>query len=90
MIAEANYWLGESQFQRHDYRSAADSFLVVVRNHEQSPKTPEALLRLGQSLSGLGQKELACASLGEVERKYPRASANVKKAVAQEQKRAKC
>jgi tol-pal system protein YbgF len=89
-IAEANYWLGETLFQRQRYQDAADSFLVVVRNHEKSAKAPEALLRLGQSLAALGQKEMGCASLAEVERKYPRASSGVKKNVAQEQKRAHC
>jgi TolA-binding protein len=38
----------------------------------------------------MGQKEAACASLGEVLRKYPRASLNVKESVAREQKRAHC
>ena len=32
----------------------------------------------------------ACAALGEVTRKYPRASAGVKAAVDREQKRVKC
>lgn len=87
---EARYWLGETYYQRQRYQDAADSFLIVVRNFEKSTKAPEALLRLGQSLAAMHQKELACASLGEVERKYPRASASVKRAVEQEQKRAKC
>lgn len=90
MAPDAQYWLGESMFQRQRYQDAADSFLVVVRNHEKSGKAPDALLRLGQSLAALGQKEMACASLGEVGRKYPRASANVKRGVEQEQKRARC
>ncbi|HEY1153057.1 MAG TPA: tol-pal system protein YbgF, partial [Pseudolabrys sp.] len=88
--AEAQYWLGESLFQRQRYQDAADSFLVVVRNHDKSAKAPDALLRLGQSLAAIGQKEMACASLNEVNRKYPRASASVKRGVEQEQKRAKC
>jgi tol-pal system protein YbgF len=87
---EARYWLGETYYQRQRYQDAADSFLIVVRNFEKSAKAPEALLRLGQSLAAMHQKELACASLGEVERKYPRASASVKRAVEQEQKRTKC
>jgi TolA-binding protein len=33
---------------------------------------------------------MACASLNEVNRKYPRASAGVKNQVAQEQKRGHC
>jgi TolA-binding protein len=48
------------------------------------------LLRLGQSLAALNEKEAACAALGEVTRKYPRASNGVKQAVDREQKRVKC
>jgi tol-pal system protein YbgF len=90
MTADANYWLGETLFQRQRYQDAAETFLVVVRNYEKSGKAPDALLRLGQSLAAVGQKEMACASLGEVERKYPRASGSVKRTVTQEQKRIHC
>jgi len=37
------------------------------------------LLRLGQSLAALKEKEASCAALGEVTRKYPRASSGVKR-----------
>jgi tol-pal system protein YbgF len=90
LVPEANYWLGESFFQRKKYQDAADAYLVVVRNYEKSDKAPDSLLRLGQSLAAIGQKEMACASLGEVSRKYPRASASVKRGVVAEQKRAHC
>jgi tol-pal system protein YbgF len=90
LTPEAHYWLGESFFQRQKYQDAADAYLVVVRNYEKADKAPDSLLRLGQSLAALGQKEMACASLGEVNRKYPRASASVKRGVAQEQKRRHC
>ena len=53
-------------------------------------KAPDALLRLGQSLAALNQKEAACATLAEVGRKFPRASGNVKRGVTQEQTRAHC
>ena len=42
------------------------------------------------SLAALNEKEAACASLGEVSRKYPRASLNVKQSVDREQKRVGC
>ena len=90
LAPEAHYYLGESLYQRKRYQDAADSYLVVVRNYDSSQKAPDALLRLGQSLGALGQKEMACASLNEVNRKYPRASASVKSQVAQEQKRGHC
>jgi TolA-binding protein len=62
----------------------------VSTKFETTAKAPDALLRLGQSLAALGEKEAACASLGEVKRKFPKASAGVKKSVEQEQKRVAC
>jgi tol-pal system protein YbgF len=90
MVPDAQYWLGESLFQRQRYRDAAESFLAVSTKFEHAGKAPDALLRLGQSLAALNQKEAACATLAEVERKFPRASASVKRGVTQEQKRAHC
>ena len=87
---EATYWLGESLFQRQRYRDAAEAFLNVSTKYETSSKAPDALFRLGQSLAALGEKEAACASLGEVARKFPRASANLKQSVEREQKRVRC
>jgi tol-pal system protein YbgF len=90
MTGDATYWLGESLFQRQRYRDAAEAFLNVSTKYEATPKAPDALLRLGQSLAALGEKEAACASLGEVVRKFPRASAGVKQGVEREQKRVRC
>jgi tol-pal system protein YbgF len=90
LTADSQYWLGESFFQRQRYRDAAESFLAVTTKFDKSAKAPEALLRLGQSLAALKEKEAACAALGEVTRKYPRASGGVKAAVEREQKRVKC
>jgi tol-pal system protein YbgF len=90
LTADSQYWLGESFFQRQLYRDAAESFLGVTTKYDKSAKAPDALLRLGQSLAALKEKEAACAALGEVARKYPRASSGVKQAVDREQKRVKC
>lgn len=90
MAADAQYWLAESLYLRQSYRDAADAFLVVSKKYETSPKAPDALLRLGQSLAAISEKELACATFGEVVRKYPRVSPNVRQAVEREQKRVHC
>jgi tol-pal system protein YbgF len=90
LVPDAQYWLGESLFQQQRYRDAAESFLSVSTKFERSGKAPDSLLRLGQSLAALNQKEAACATLAEIGRKYPQASASVKRGVAQEQKRAHC
>ena len=88
--ADAQFWLGESLFQRQSYRDAAVAFVDVSKKYETSAKAPDALLRLGQSLAAMGQKDLACATFGEVAIKYPRASLNVRQGVEREQKRVHC
>jgi tol-pal system protein YbgF len=90
MTPDAQFWLGESLFQRQRFRDAAEAFLNVSTKYETAGKAPDALLRLGQSLAALGEKEAACASFGEVLRKYPRASVGVKQGVEREQKRVRC
>jgi tol-pal system protein YbgF len=88
--AEARFWIGESLFQRQRYEQAAQAFLDLSTKHGGHPKAPEALLRLAQSLDAMKQKEMACATLAEVGRKYPKASVTIKQGVEREQKRAKC
>jgi tol-pal system protein YbgF len=90
LTADAHYWLGESLFQRQRYQDAAEAYLSVTTKFETAGKAPDALLRLGQSLAAMGQKEMACASFGEVDRKYPRASLSVKQGVERELKRVRC
>ena len=90
LVPDAQYWLGESLFQRQRYRDAAEVFLAVSTKHETNARAPDSLLRLGQSLAAMGEREAACASLAEVLRKYPRASVAVRQGVEREQKRARC
>src|SRR4051794_41953693 len=90
LVGDSQYWLGESFFQRQKYRDAAESFLGVTTKFGNSAKAPDALLRLGQSLAALKQKETACAALGEVVRKYPPASSGLKGDVGRQPKPAKC
>ena len=90
LAGDATFWFGESLFQRQHFRDAAEAFLNVSTKFEGSSKAPDALLRLGQSLAALGEKEAACASLGEVLRKFPRAPLAVKQGVEREQKRVRC
>src|ERR1700724_4071135 len=68
LIADSQYWLGESFFQRQQYRDAAEAFLGVTTKIDKSAKAPDALLRLRQSLAALKEKEAAWAALGAVQR----------------------
>ena len=90
MVPDANFWLGESLYQRQQFNDAGEVFLDLYNKYPNSLKAPDALLRLGQSLGALGKQEAACAAFGAIATKYPRASANVKQSVEREQKRARC
>ncbi len=90
LVPKATYWLGESYLQRNRSREAAEQFLKVSTDFAGSPVAPEAMLKLGASLNALGAKAQACATLAEIERKYPSATATVRQGVEREQKRARC
>jgi tol-pal system protein YbgF len=90
LVPEATYWLGESYLQRNRYREAAEQFLNLSADHPNAAKAPDALLKLGISLNGLGARDRACAVFAELDRKYPQASAQVRQGSEREQKRNKC
>lgn len=87
--ADATFGLGESYFQRQRHREAAEQYLKITTNYSASSKGADALLRLGQSLNAMGAKEQACASFGEVSRKYPNSS-NAIRAAEREAKKDAC
>ncbi|KQP11355.1 tol-pal system protein [Methylobacterium sp. Leaf99] len=90
LVPAATYWLGESYLQRNRNREAAEQFLKVSTDYARSPQAPDAMLKLGTSLNALGAREQACATLAELERKFPGAAPSVRQGVTREQKRARC
>ncbi len=88
--ADAQFWLGEALLGQNRHREAAQIFLAASRSYPQSRKAPDMMLKLGVSLAVMGQRDVACATLSEVSRRYPDASAQVKGRVKEEQKRASC
>ena len=88
--ADAHYWLGEALLGQQKYRDAAEIFLAANRDFPSSKKAPDMMLKLGVSLAGLNQRDLACATLGEIGKRYPNASAQFKQRVKQEQALASC
>ncbi|MDP4021646.1 tol-pal system protein YbgF [Methylobacterium sp. NEAU 140] len=89
-VPGATYWLGESYLARGRNREAAEQFLKVSTDYARSTQAPDAMLKLGVSLAALGAREQACATLAELDRKFPNAAATVRQGVAREQKRARC
>ncbi|MBB4952577.1 tol-pal system protein YbgF [Agrobacterium vitis] len=88
--ADASFWLGEAQYSQERYKDAAETFLKAYQGYGKSAKGPEILLKLGMSLAALGNKDTACATLREVNKRYPDASKAVQSKSASEQKRLAC
>lgn len=88
--ADAQYWLGESYFSRHQYRDAATSYLATYKNHPTSQKAPDSLFKLGLSLEGLGETSAACATYGELTKKFPKAQSGLVSRVATQKQKLGC
>lgn len=88
--ADANFWLGEAQYSQGNFNEAAKTFLNAHQTFAKSKKAPEMLLKLGMSLAALDNRETACATLREVNKRYPNASKAVKNKVSSEQSRLSC
>ena len=87
---DAQFWLGESHLQQGEYRDAANAFLPSTRPRRTASKVPTALLKLGVSLSALGEKNAACGTFAELGRRYPQASESLMSRVRDEESRAGC
>lgn len=90
LAGNAQYWLGETYYVRRDYQNAAIAFAEGFQKYPNSEKAPDNLLKLGMSMGQLNQKAKACGTLGELERRYPQASASIKQATQREKQRLGC
>jgi tol-pal system protein YbgF len=88
--ADAHFWLGEALLAQDRHRDAAEVFLAASRDFPDSRKAPEMLYKLATSLAALNQREVACATYAEVERRYPQASDALMERVRQGQSSASC
>jgi tol-pal system protein YbgF len=87
---DAIFYIGESYLQRSRPREAAEQFLKITTDYSKSSRAPESMVRLGQTLAALGNSEQACATLGEFGKRYPTASASVKKLAEHESAKDHC
>ena len=77
MTGLAHLMRGESLSKLGLTSSAARAYLESYSGTPEGPTAPTALLRLGQSLDGLGQTQEACITLGEVSVRFPQSDASI-------------
>lgn len=86
----AHYWLGDMHLRLGRYNEAAKAFLESFRGWPDGPKAPDSLLKLGMTLSGLGQREEACLTFTEFPGRYPDASPTLLRRAQIEAERTQC
>jgi tol-pal system protein YbgF len=74
----ALYWSGECRYTQKDYSGALKQFRQVIEDHPTGSKVPDALLKIGFSYIGLGDKESAITYLKKVVAQYPFSTAGTK------------
>ncbi|HEY4126333.1 MAG TPA: tol-pal system protein YbgF [Rhizomicrobium sp.] len=70
---QAVYWVGDIAYVQKDYPGAARAFAEQIKKYPQSTRAPDSMLKLGQSLIAMGQKQEGCTTLGALKAKYPQA-----------------
>lgn len=71
----AQYWLAETYYAKREFQTAAAAFRVVVTDHPDSGKVPDALLKMGFCDYELERWDAARQSLTRVQREYPETTA---------------
>ncbi len=70
-------WMGETFYVRNNFERAARVFAESYQKYPKGPKAPDSLLKLALSLAGMGKKDQACVTLGQLKHEYPAGSAPV-------------
>ena len=74
---EAQYYFGKTLLARRAYPEAAQALIAAIRGWPQTEWAPDGVLSLARALHGMSRNPDACQALGELRRRYPRASADV-------------
>lgn len=81
----AQYWVGEVAYVTRDFRGAIEEYGKVLNSYPDSPKVPDALLKMGYAHQELGANDKAREILQGVVTRFP----NTTVAKAAEQRLAK-
>ncbi|HKD46584.1 MAG TPA: tol-pal system protein YbgF [Rhizomicrobium sp.] len=73
LSAQSIYWVGDIAYVQHDYPNAARAFAEQIKKYPDSDRSPDSMLKLGQSLLAEGQTSGGCTTLAALKTKYPNA-----------------
>lgn len=73
LSAQSIYWIGDIAYVQHDYPTAARAFAEQIKKYPDSTRSPDSMLKLGQSLLAEGQTSGGCTTLAALKTRYPKA-----------------
>ena len=86
----AGYWLGETHYARKDFQEAIRVYYDAYRNYPKGNKAPAVLLKLGMSLTSIGEKESACSAYDELVTSHPDANPRILRKTSRMSKKLGC
>ncbi|MAE51282.1 MAG: tol-pal system protein YbgF [Micavibrio sp.] len=90
LAGNAKYWLGETFYVRGDFDRAARIFAEGYQQYPDGAKTADNLLKLGLSLSSIGNNKDACIALNQLKKDFSTGSGPVLRRAEQEMQRLGC
>lgn len=90
LAPQAVYWIGSIAYVQKDFPGAARAFAEEIKEYPDSPRGPESMLKLGQSLLAMNQKDEGCTTLGALRSKYRHASKTIQREAEKARHDARC
>ena len=90
LAGNAQYWYGETFRVRQLYQDAATAYLNGYQKYPKSNKAPINLLKLGEMLVLIGEKEQGCSMILGVKIQYPKAKQSIIQKAEYEKKKFNC
>ncbi len=90
LAGSAQYWLGETYYERGRYAEAASAFAEGYKNYPRGTKAADDLLKLGMSLARANQKQNACVAFVQLDHDFPNPGSSIKEHSVAEKKRLGC
>jgi tol-pal system protein YbgF len=74
-MASSQYWLGNAQYGKRDYKEAITTFRNLINTAPQHPRAPEAMLAIANCQVELKDSRAARRTLDELVKTYPESEA---------------
>jgi len=74
---DANYWIAESHYVNRDLDNSKAQFKTIIKNHPQSPRVPDAMLKTAYIEQEQGNVIEARILLQEIVQYHPRSNAAI-------------